>query len=224
MTEAEWLACGDPEPMLDHLQGRASERKLRLYLCAWAFDLWHRMQDERSRQAVLTAERFADGLATRSELLLAFNAAQDAWREVPVAFGGRHGKHAKTQKGSRAAKAAAGAARTAANPALDVRAARRAAWQVKQARKVTLASVLRDQFGNPFRPVAITPSWLVWGDGAVVKLATAIYDEGRFEELPVLADALEEAGCSEEGILGHLRGPGPHVRGCHVVDLLLSRE
>jgi hypothetical protein len=73
--------------------------------------------------------------------------------------------------------------------------------------------------GNPFRPV--TPAWQ---SDAVVRLAQAIYDERAFERLPILADALAEAGCDHAAILEHCRGPGPHVRGCWVVDLLLGKE
>jgi hypothetical protein len=58
----------------------------------------------------------------------------------------------------------------------------------------------------------------------IPKLAQAIYDDRAFDRLPVLADALEDAGCTDPDFLGHLRGPGPHVRGCHIVDLLLGRE
>jgi hypothetical protein len=93
------------------------------------------------------------------------------------------------------------------------------------------SAMLRDLFGNPFRPTTIDPTWRAWHDGIIVKLAEAAYQErtlpsGLFEtgRLAVLADALEEAGCADEQILGHLRGPGPHVRGCWVVDLLLGKE
>jgi hypothetical protein len=80
-----------------------------------------------------------------------------------------------------------------------------------------------DLFDGYGRPVTISPAWLSWNDGTVVKLARTIYDDRGFEDLPVLADALEDAGCTDEAILGHCRGPGPHVRGCWVVDLLLGK-
>jgi len=77
----------------------------------------------------------------------------------------------------------------------------------------------------------VDPSWLAWDGGAVPKLATIAYEErvlpaGTLDPalLAVLADALEEAGCADAELLGHLRGPGPHVRGCWVVDLLLGKE
>ena len=68
------------------------------------------------------------------------------------------------------------------------------------------------------------PAWLAWNGGTVRKLAEAIYDERAFDRLPVLADALEEAGCADEGVLRHCRGGGPHVRGCWVIDLILGKE
>ena len=78
---------------------------------------------------------------------------------------------------------------------------------------------------NPCRPApAVDPSWLAWNGGTVAKLAAAIYDGRRFADLPILADALEDAGCADAAILAHCRGPGEHVRGCRVVDLLTGRE
>jgi hypothetical protein len=88
--------------------------------------------------------------------------------------------------------------------------------------------ILRDIFGNPFRPVAASPAWQT---PQVVALAQAAYDQrllpaGHLDpaRLSVLADALEEAGCANADLLGHLRGPGSHVRGCHVIDLVLGKE
>jgi hypothetical protein len=91
--------------------------------------------------------------------------------------------------------------------------------------------ILRDIIGNPFRRLTISPAWLRWQDGLVSRLALAAYNE-RHEpsglldntRLAVLADALEEAGCTDADILGHLRGPGPHVLGCCVMDLLLNKQ
>jgi hypothetical protein len=89
-------------------------------------------------------------------------------------------------------------------------------------------ALLREIFGNPFRPVSVRPAWLAWNDGAVPRLARAAYEErslpaGTLDRarLAVLADALEEAGCADPDILSHLRG-GPHVRGCWAIDLLLG--
>jgi hypothetical protein len=102
---------------------------------------------------------------------------------------------------------------------------------VQDAEQVVQALLLRDLFGPlPFRAVTIDPCWLVWNDGTVKKLAEAAYEhrslpEGTLEKarLAVLADALEEAGCANEEILNHLRSPGPHLRGCHAVDILMGK-
>src|SRR5205807_5738807 len=93
-----------------------------------------------------------------------------------------------------------------------------------------LADLCRDIF-RPFRPVTVDPAWLLWEGGLVRRLAEAAYDERSLPEgtldrvrLAVLADAVEEAGCTNAELLDHLRGPGPHVRGCWAVDLLSVLE
>jgi hypothetical protein len=75
-------------------------------------------------------------------------------------------------------------------------------------------------FGNPFRPGAVDPAWLT---STVVELAHGIYAERAFDRLPILADALQDAGCENADVLDHCRGPGPHARGCWVVDLVLGK-
>ena len=81
------------------------------------------------------------------------------------------------------------------------------------------ADVLREVFPNPFRPVTADPAWLT---PTVVSLAAAIYEDRAFDRLPVFADALEEAGCTNADVLLHCRQPGDYVRGCWVVDLVLG--
>ncbi|VTR96240.1 Uncharacterized protein OS=Sorangium cellulosum (strain So ce56) GN=sce5710 PE=4 SV=1 [Gemmata massiliana] len=84
-----------------------------------------------------------------------------------------------------------------------------------------LTILARDIFGDPFRPVTLDPAWLT---STVVALAEGIYADRAFDRLPILADALEEAGCGDPGVLSHCRGPGTHVRGCWVVDTLLKKN
>jgi hypothetical protein len=104
------------------------------------------------------------------------------------------------------------------------------AWEaVKDAAKVAeqtaQAALLRDIAGPLlFRKVSLDPAWLVWNHRTIVRLAASIYEERAFQRMPILADAVEEAGCRDEEILCHCRGPGPHARGCWLVDLLLGRE
>jgi hypothetical protein len=84
--------------------------------------------------------------------------------------------------------------------------------------------LLRDLVGNPFRRARLDISWLAWNDGAIHKIAQNIYDDRAFDRLPLLGDALEDAGCDDADILSHCRTPGEHVRGCWVVDLLLGKS
>jgi hypothetical protein len=84
-----------------------------------------------------------------------------------------------------------------------------------------LAELVREVFGNPFRPLTFTPQWRT---DTVVGLARQIYESRDFSAMPILADALQDTGCDNEEILDHCRGSGPHVRGCWVVDLVLGKE
>jgi hypothetical protein len=104
--------------------------------------------------------------------------------------------------------------------------------QGRRAKEIsTQCDLLRDIFGNPFRRIHISPAWLSWNDGIVPRLAQAAYEDrilpaGTLDNarLAVLADALEEAGCTDEQILTHLRSGGEHYRGCWVLDLLLRKS
>ncbi|HUR53245.1 MAG TPA: hypothetical protein VMZ71_03895 [Gemmataceae bacterium] len=84
-----------------------------------------------------------------------------------------------------------------------------------------MPAVIRDIFGNPFRSVAVDPKRLT---STVVAQAEGIYAERAFDRMPILADALQDAGCDNDDVLNHCRGDGPHARGCWVVDLLTRRE
>jgi hypothetical protein len=96
----------------------------------------------------------------------------------------------------------------------------------REPERLVQASILRCLCGPlPLRPApAVDHFWLAWNGGTIAKLAAAIYEERRFGNLPILADALEDAGCSDAAILAHCRTPGEHVRGCWVVDLLLGKS
>ncbi|VTR92077.1 Uncharacterized protein OS=uncultured bacterium PE=4 SV=1 [Gemmata massiliana] len=86
--------------------------------------------------------------------------------------------------------------------------------------EVALCKLVREVFSNPFRPVAFDPSWLT---STVTQLAERIYQERSFDRMPILADALQDAGCNNEDVLNHCRRPGEHVRGCWVVDTILGK-
>jgi hypothetical protein len=222
MTEPEWLSSTNPRPMLEFLGRRkASDRKVRLFGAACFRRIWGLVLDEWDRAAVELAEKYADGEVGRQEL-------EDGRAAGP-----------QDRFCVRDAIAYTGSYRAAWLASQD--AAKLAVWDIArwEAREIahlaeldSHSTLLRDVFGPlPFRLPAVERSWLAWNDEAVVGLAQAAYDNRRLpagtldgERLAVLADALEEAGCADAELLGHLRGPGPHVRGCWVVDLVLKRK
>src|SRR5262249_51257501 len=217
MTEAEWLGCREPQPLLEFLQGKASDRKLRLFACACCRCVGHLLPDRRRRKVVQASERFADGQITTEKLQFVRG---DARWAANVA--------------SRKSEGSEGVKWTIASLAepdvqLVLFAVRRAAdLGGREIQRPIQSGVIRDLLGNPFRPVNLMSVWLT---PTVVSLAEAAYDErvlpsGELDQqrLAVLADALEEAGCTSGEILEHLRSPGPHVRGCWVVDLILGKS
>jgi hypothetical protein len=237
MDEEHWLACEDPQEMLEYLRGKASNRKLRLFACACCRAIWHLLQDKRSREAVESSERYADGGIEKKQLSAARAEAEKAHRARAKRCTAPHWR----DKGSVAAGAAEFAASgtdRASELFVKVQIAARNVLLVESLeRKGSLqlelqqCRLLQELLGNPFRPVTVSPAWLTWHDGLVVRLAEAAYEErhlpaGTLEKdrLAVLADALEEAGCEDEQILRHLRSGGDHVRGCWAVDLLLSKS
>ena len=226
MTEREWLTDTNPQGMLQILWGKTSERKMRLFAVACCRRIWHLLPDERSRQAVEVAGHYADAQVTEEELEKAANAASDVWHEEME----RASTEGKWDRRSLSPPyTAASAAYNAAIPLGWWGAAPAFVEPYKIVREVTSSAktegaaqcdLIRDIFGNPFRPITLDPAWPTPN---VVKLAQTIYDEQAFDRLPGLSDTLEEAGCTHANILGHCRGPGLHVRGCWVVDLLLRK-
>jgi hypothetical protein len=234
VTEAEWLNATDFRPLLEIVSGNASARKLRLFAVAWCRHGWHWFTNGHSRRAVEVSEDFADGLATEADLRFASELARHQIRSagpralprsIPsVRFAGLHA----------AATASAADAREAAGVASCWwgTARKRAEYDELDALEGRQrATLLRDIFGNPFRPApALDPGWLAWNDFTAGRLAQSAYDErslpsGTLEpaRLSLVADALEDAGCSDAALLGHLRDPGPHWRGCWALDLVLAK-
>jgi hypothetical protein len=218
VDEATWLACAEPEVLLrSPTPADASRRKARLFACSCVRRIWPLLADERSRAAVLTAERLADGVADEPERQAAFEAALQACQEAPRGGAELAAANAAASvlipylqgiKGvpRHAREALAGGRRRLARA--------RSAQLLAAAEAEAQAVLLRDLFGNPFRPTPVLDSAApAWNDGAAVRLAEAIYQEHAFDRLPILADALEEAGCTDQAVLGHCRG-GPHARGC----------
>jgi hypothetical protein len=187
------------------------------------------MSDERSRRVIELRERHAVGLASQEELWLAIEAAGQARNEARAPFRFHADFNDRSPEAAPAWAAAAASTNSGAAVHFVLNAVGCVAlegWKAgREQEEAAQCAILRDIFGNPFRPPpSIDPTWLKWNDATIPKLAQTIYDERAFDHLPVLADALEEAGCADPDILAHCRGPGPHVRGCWVVDFLLGKE
>ncbi len=214
MTEQEWLACTDPARMLGALNSYhplgplftwfgvrpswVEPRKARLFAAACCRSFVPKLQDERACRAVEVAELYVEGLATRHELNATALAAKAA--------GGLPGRLAATA-------CAADAVMASVLIVQDI-------LREQPESGPRLARLIRDLF-NPFRHVVVGPACRTT---KVMGLADTIYREPAYERLPILAEALEQAGCTDANILSHCRGPGLHVRGCWVVDLLLSKD
>jgi hypothetical protein len=239
VTENEWLEASDPEEMLISLgEFGASDRKARLFMCACCRHVWDLFKDERCRNAVETAERFADGLVTDDKM-------KDAQEEADIAADDAEEMvlpHFDKLAMLGSANAAAFSLSENSGWPLTGEANSVAEWTVyaltgsssvddpdREARRLTdfddevnaQCLLVRDIFGNPFRPTALDPAWLT---PTVIELAQTIYNDRAFDRMPELANALHEAGCDNDEILAHLRCAGPHVRGCWALDLVLGKE
>jgi hypothetical protein len=223
MTEAEWLACDDVQKMIPFRSHTAwNERRARLFTVACC-RLIRVLPDDRLHEVVDTAERFADGQAGDVELSRATGVANAAveWEA----------RNDMTSWQSHAAEVVAAAVAypveeyTAVDELLTYVQAEYGLFAglevVRERTRPILANLVRDLIGNPFRPVAFSPAWRT---DTALALARQMYDSRDFGAMSILADALQDAGCDNEDALGHCRGPGPHVRGCWVVDLVLGKE
>jgi hypothetical protein len=235
VTEAEWLACEDPNAAVAEVAPQATGRKLRLFLCACCarvldgtpperrlFRGYYAGSFEQLQRALAVVEQFAEGEVGADALAQARRDAKDSeyvppsvdyggetdfWREVAAVVAAADGEPL----------AAVGLCRRAIMSwsAIPGRGsggdAAEAGWQT---------AVLRDVFGNPFRPVEFDPKWRT---ETAVALAKRVYAERDFSLMPILSDALQDAGCEDADVLAHCRGEGPHVRGCWVLDHVLGK-
>jgi hypothetical protein len=255
VTEAEWLASNDTQPMLRYLIGtdaprvqdveaypdaRGSDRKLRLFACACYHRIAHFLPHPTARATVSTAERFADGAVSVADFLAAEAKIRELLNDLEPRWRASEGAERRALLPTHAALALAGivcwwepqkavwyAASNAhhdfpylANPDVEVYSFEHLGAEA--AEKWEQCLLLREIFGNPFRPVDFAPEWRT---DTAVSLAKQIYDSRDFSAMPILADALQDAGCDNDDILNHCRDTSStHVRGCWVVDLVLGKE
>ncbi len=220
--EKQWVSTTSYRRLLNHMrvkhdigQTKLGRRKLRLFACgACRLMLWDDPVPERFKKMVDAAEAFADDRISKHAL---------------ARRGSEKGEWPKPMYGHLWLAATAMRATTEIS---SVKAANRTAYDLLQSLekprgrggKGRLCRVVREVFGNPFHVTVIEDSLLSWRDATIPQIAAKIYEERRFGDLPILADALEEAGCADAEILSHCREPGEHVLGCWVVDLLLGKD
>ena len=250
LTQEQWLSAEAPDTLLSYLEQHrvitrvpGGRRRLALFACGCCRLAWGLIEDEASRRAVEVSERAAEGQASRQELAVAEAEAEAVWRGAEQYA---HEAHRESPTGAErwragAASSLAHAAHSAASRRFSTRSAWSAAlttstavlWlgegsaagsQAMYELRARQAQLVRCIFGNPFRPLpGIDPPWLARDGGTAGRLAASIQAERRFSDLPVLADALEEAGCADAAILGHCRAGGEHALGCWVLDLVLGK-
>jgi hypothetical protein len=208
MDEQEWLSAKTTEELLRLSPGRVSGRRLRLFACQCARST-HGFNDAICHRAIEVAEQIAEGTAEPAEQLTVFDQVQVLCDTV-----------------ANADWYVAHAARAVLDPNAHQAAAQAhehlAGFEAEAGGGTTWYCIhwARDIFGNPFRPVDFAP----WRTDTAVALARQMYKAREFSVMPILADALQDAGCDNEEALSHCRGAGPHVRGCWVVDGVLGLE
>jgi len=225
MEEQEWLTTTDDRAMLRFLGSRHSVRKMRLFLVGCARSIWDEIPVDWWKEAMLIVEAYADG-----------GCDGEAIHQQTRRFEGlyRHDTNdpdylAVTQSAREMFDDPTGPVMSKFMICLTAARSDRAMHMLGRMTAPTggrhrvsnAVPLLRDVIGNPFRPVAFNPSWRTEHS---VGLASRMYEEREFAAMPILADALQEAGCENADILAHCREPGTHVRGCWVVDLVLGKE
>jgi hypothetical protein len=214
VTHAEWLVSPDALKMLRSICDSVSHRKLHLFQCACCFRQWHLLSEE-IRTEIKLVELHAEDLRLPDQSIAA------EW------FEWHFDQCVLRADGHRGTLCAVGQAvfgmwSTDPVPEAEVEKQNDAARLTELRAQ---SEIVRDMYGTlPFHAVPIDPQWLGWRDRTVEKIAQSIYADRSFESMPILADALEEAGCADPLILAHCREKRGHVRGCWVLDLLLGKS
>ncbi len=223
MMEAEWLVSTDAHLMRTHLASMSvSLRKVLLFRVGCCRIQFRHLTIKEARQAIDAAELLADGQ-------LQFDQTRTAWADgIKRYLKYCYSKNFQKARRERSELAARINLAGFAIDCLDVEHTRKAEFFPEPSEYLdhrhlyqAAPDVFRDIFGNPFRPVTVDPVWLT---STAVAIAQGIYDDRAFDRLPILADALQDAGCENADILSHCRSDGPHVRGCWVVDLVLEKS
>ena len=217
MTESEWLTETDHYRHVPFVADRISRRQARLLAVAFCRAAWDRLDVAGLRAVVEVAERYADDAATRDEL----EDARQSARETAVKSNVLHEQLLSTDPSAAEVhhlrhELAWAVAFTAASPVPILEVGERVVELVGAA----AGAVVLDLVGNPFRPAEFDPSWRT---ETVLALARQMYETREFSAMPILADALQDAGCHDDDVLNHCRSEGVHVRGCWVIDGVLGK-
>jgi hypothetical protein len=213
MTEREWLMGNDVPELFEVVRQNGSPRKIRLLGCACVRWAWEWGLDEEAPEAVRVAEAFADGLASEDDLLRAAGAVSalrgecdEPWRPFPrtceltEVLASPHGAHEILHELNLFAN--------------DVYLVEYPEWMAP------VVGFIHDIFGNPFHSIPWRADWCT---STARALARPMYESRDFSALPILADALQDAGCENDEILNHCRDSALHVPGCWVIDLVLGK-
>jgi hypothetical protein len=215
MTEAEWLSSYYSSAMLEHLRdGQRINRKIRLFAAGCIRQVWDSINTAACRRAVETAERFAEGSATIDEL----HRARDSAMNSINTWSPRAARTVEEGNLVPRLKIAASSCVRQTNGIFNLLGNLRLDSELDRMAPVLLRCVFGPEPGRAF---LFDPEWLT---STVETLAQSTYEDRDFDILPILGDALEEAGCSEIVMLQHCRASGPHIRGCWVVDLVLGKS
>lgn len=226
MTEAEWERGVNRVQMLDYLGDRLSVRKYQLLAVAYCHRQWDLFPPIPHRQAIKAAEQIADGgdiegfrqvIAAARQAMTSRNTTKDM-EHSSLAFAAYHATASELSPRD-SLLAVAGALSSVMSDRLHIY--RREFDPEPDPEEYQQISLLHDIAGNPFRPVSVNPEWLT---STVVAIARQIYMKKGFTAMPILADALLDAGCEDPEVIDHCRSGGPHVRGCWVVDMVLGKS
>jgi hypothetical protein len=239
-TEHDWLNSTDPDVTLElafvtteeppsRRKLLPSNRKLRLFGCACCRRIWHLLSPDWAKECVLLAEGYCDGLVGEPELKAAFLKAPESllrlggWdveRVAEAAGAAGETRPAWALVAARDVSAPDGGMPTAELPQQMRRSYCPDRHDRDSVERAAQAALLRDVYGNPFRLTSFDP---LWRTHDVVAIAQLMYASRDFSSMPILADALQDAGCEDSEILAHCQGEGVHVRGCWVVDMVLGK-
>jgi hypothetical protein len=239
LTRAEWEESDDPDGMLLAQGLNRHSRKIRLFLVAHCRHIWDRLSDP-SRETVAVAERFAEGKTNQHELAAACHRAQGVWlscdaynRELASKLEDTletvwEGANPDSLLAIREQFNSVALQTAAASLAVEVARPDYKTWApqfpatLPESDRLWASQLIRELFGNPFHPITFDPKWRT---DTVALLAEGMYESRDFSAMPILADALQDAGCDNDEILHHCRNPKQvHVRGCWLVDRVLGNE